>query len=99
MDRYRMTRPDCRPGCAQPMPCQPSCKPQYQPPCQAPVQPNECEAKPCGIYHHADELPVAMAYVPMQQFKTTFELCKALSVGTVFPELCKPFVGKRGRVC
>ncbi|MFQ7549658.1 MAG: spore coat associated protein CotJA [Blautia marasmi] len=28
--------------------------------------------------------------------KTTFELCKALQMGTIFPELCKPFCGKRG---
>lgn len=99
MDRYRMTRPDCRPGCAQTMPCQPTCKPSYQVPCQAPAQSCDCKKNSSDIYKHADELPVAMAYVPMQKFKTTFELCKALNVGTVFPELCKPFVGKRGRVC
>ena len=40
--------------------------------------------------------PLTMAYVPFQQFHTTFELHKALQVGTVFPELCKPFCGKRG---
>ncbi|MGI6006380.1 MAG: spore coat associated protein CotJA [Ruminococcus sp.] len=37
-----------------------------------------------------------MAYVPIQEFHTTFELCKALKMGTLFPELCKPFCGKRG---
>lgn len=52
-----------------------------------------------NIYHHADELPLTMAYVPMQTFKTTFPLGKALHVGTIFPELCKPFVGKRGIKC
>ena len=52
-----------------------------------------------NIYHHADELPLTMAYVPMQKFKTTVPLEKALYVGTIFPELCKPFVGKRGAKC
>lgn len=52
-----------------------------------------------NIYHHADELPLTMAYVPMQKFNTTFPLGKALHVGTIFPELCKPFVGKRGIKC
>lgn len=44
----------------------------------------------------ADKLPPAMGYVPCQNFTHTFELCKALQMGTVFPELCKPFCGKRG---
>ncbi len=36
-----------------------------------------------------------MAYVPYQEFAPTFELKKALQVGTIFPELCKPFCGRR----
>ena len=36
------------------------------------------------------------AYVPYQEFAPTFELKKALQVGTIFPELCKPFCGRRG---
>ena len=51
-----------------------------------------------AIYKHADQLPLAMAYVPKQRFGNTFSLCKALQDGTIFPELCKPFCGKRG-VC
>lgn len=51
-----------------------------------------------GIYAHADHLPLTMAYVPCQNFTNTFHLGKALYVGTIFPELCKPFCGKRG-VC
>ena len=50
-----------------------------------------------AIYKHADHLPLTMAYVPMQKFSGTFSLQKSLSCGTVFPELCKPFCGKRGR--
>lgn len=48
------------------------------------------------IYTHADELPLTMAYVPCQKFSDTFSLCKGLEMGTIFPELCKPFCGKRG---
>ncbi len=48
------------------------------------------------IYAHADELPLTMAYVPCQKFCHPFELCKGFQVGTIFPELCKPFCGKRG---
>lgn len=45
-----------------------------------------------------EEMPVAMAYVPWQTMHHTYELSKALQVGTIFPELHKPFCGKRG-VC
>lgn len=44
------------------------------------------------------EHPLAMAYVRIQEFGSTFPLCKSLQVGTIFPDLCKPFCGKRG-VC
>ena len=48
------------------------------------------------MYEHIDQMAPAMAYVPCQQFNNTYDLCYALSVGTIFPELCKPFCGKRG---
>ena len=38
-------------------------------------------------------LPIAMCYVPNQRWKTTYSLDKALTVGTVFPELDLPFKG------
>lgn len=45
-------------------------------------------------------LPLAMAYVPMQSFQQPFELCKALQMGTIFPDLCLPFCGKgKGGKC
>lgn len=47
-------------------------------------------------YTHLEYLPVAMAYVPFQKFTTTYDTCYALKVGTIFPDLCKPFCGKRG---
>ena len=39
--------------------------------------------------------PIAMAYVPVQTFQTTYDLNRSLEVGTIFPELHKPFCGKR----
>lgn len=48
------------------------------------------------LYKHADRLVPAMAYVPCQRFTRSFDLDYALKVGTIFPELCKPFCGKRG---
>lgn len=39
---------------------------------------------------------VAMAYVPYQQFNTIYPAEKALDTGTAFPELDKPFYGRKG---
>jgi len=52
-----------------------------------------------GCHREADVLrgiPLAMAYVPWQQFECTYEPAQALRAGTIFPELDKPFYGKRG---
>ena len=43
-----------------------------------------------------DNFPIAMAYVPWQYFHTVYDVDKALCYGTIFPELNKPFYGKRG---
>ena len=48
------------------------------------------------MFSHLQYLEPAMAYVPCQEFTENFPLQYALSVGTVFPQLCKPFCGKRG---
>lgn len=56
---------------------------------------SNCGCKRSFDHTELSELPLAMAYVPMQSFGTTFDLCKALQMGTVFPELCLPFCGKR----
>lgn len=86
MDRYAMNR------CAR------------QPQNPAPPQPRQqCAPAPCkeeevSMFKGLDTLPLAMGYVPYQRYKTTFDLCRALQVGTVFPELCKPFCGQR-RCC
>ncbi len=47
--------------------------------------------------NHFEDFPVAMAYVPWQKFEKLYEdLEKAYKTGTVFPELNKPFTGRRG---
>lgn len=56
-----------------------------------------CPEKKNTMYECLETLPVAMAYVPYQKYTTTFDLCYALKVGTIFPELCKPFCGKGGK--
>ena len=42
-----------------------------------------------------DDLPVAMAYVPMQKLGEKYTEDTALKNGTLFPELDKPFLGRR----
>ena len=64
---------------------------------------NECKCSTSSRenYYSMDGLgqfPLAMAYVPWQRFGQTYDLSKALCTGTIFPELDKPFCGKRG-VC
>ena len=49
------------------------------------------------MFSHLQYLEPAMAYVPCQNFAMTYDLSYALKVGTVFPQLCKPFCGKRGK--
>ena len=43
-----------------------------------------------------EKYPLAMAYVPWQHFKGINEnLEEAFRIGTIFPELDKPFTGRR----
>ncbi|TCL58602.1 spore coat associated protein JA (CotJA) [Kineothrix alysoides] len=45
---------------------------------------------------YLDRFPVAMAYVPWQNLTQIYEdLDKAYCIGTIFPELAKPFTGRR----
>lgn len=39
------------------------------------------------------EMPVAMAYVPWQEWRGIFDLEKGFCCGTIFEELHKPFQG------
>ena len=84
MDRYAMNRCARQPQGQMQQPRQQQCAP-------APCKKEECKSPLAG----ADSLPLAMGYVPCQKYHDTFELCKALQVGTIFPELCKPFCGQR----
>lgn len=40
------------------------------------------------------ETPLGMAYVPFQEWEKTYDAQAALSRGTVFPSLDKPFIGE-----
>ncbi|MBQ9961275.1 MAG: spore coat associated protein CotJA [Firmicutes bacterium] len=45
---------------------------------------------------HLGSLPIAMAYVPIQQWRNVYSLKDGLERGTIFPELDLPFEGKGG---
>ena len=49
-----------------------------------------------SVQEHLQKLPLAMAYVPMQKFGKVYEPARGFQLGTIFPELCKPFCGKGG---
>lgn len=42
-----------------------------------------------------EHLPLAMSYVPMQEWGDTYDGLKALDSGTIFPDLDLPFCGRR----
>lgn len=42
-----------------------------------------------------DSLPLAMAYVPMQQWRDLYSADVGLQRGTIFSQLDKPFLGRR----
>ena len=47
-----------------------------------------------------DRFPIGMSYVPWQKFDKMYDdLEKAYNIGTVFPELNKPFTGRRCVSC
>ena len=43
-----------------------------------------------------EEMPLAMAYVPWQNWRCIYEPEKAFARGTIFEELDKPFYGRGG---
>ena len=56
---------------------------------------NNCRGQqPYPRFETAKDMVVAMAYVPWQYFGEVYEPDKALRIGTVFPELNKPFTGR-----
>lgn len=62
--------------------------------------PEPCENHCDGDYSRGRDMmygvPLAMGYVPWQNFECTYEPAQALKAGTIFPELDKPFYGRRG---
>lgn len=112
MENYQMSRAGCRPynrtcGMMKTMPMPERTvqanRPQQT---QCPPKIEDCNCKMPGtksknaeMYTHLEHLEPAMAYVPCQKFATTFGYGHALQMGTIFPELCKPFCGKRGGRC
>ena len=49
-----------------------------------------------SLEKHKDDFTIAMAYVPWQNFQKICEnLEDAYRDGTIFPELIKPFMGRR----
>ena len=52
--------------------------------------------RPTTSLEAVDVMPLAMCYVPMQQWNEVYESCHALKAGTIFPELVKPFWIKCG---
>ena len=107
MERYKMNTSCCRPynrTCGMMRQDFPQMREQTPDSCPCRDVP-KCNCRMPGapsydaeMYSHLAHLEPAMAYVPCQTFGETFSLDHALSVGTIFPVLCKPFCGKRG-VC
>lgn len=42
-----------------------------------------------------DNMPLAMAYVPMQKWRNVLDGCNGLSKGTIFEELIMPYYGSK----
>lgn len=54
------------------------------------------QSVPGGISCFPAETPLAMAYVPMQQWSEVYDEAEAFSAGTLFPELNLPFEPEEG---
>ena len=96
MENYQMRR-----GCGRPYNTTCGMGNQRELPCAHRTITGTPTASGKEMYTHIDHMEPAMAYVPWQHFKTTYELDKALETGTIFPELDKPFlaVGRGCRRC
>lgn len=58
------------------------------------VQNNCCDDK--AEYDELSGMPIAMAYVPWQEWRAVYDTEKGFHRGTIFEELDKPFVGRGG---
>lgn len=64
------------------------------------MMPAECDrisAVNCTPETCLESWPLAMAYVPMQQFENLFEPQEGFNQGTIFRDLALPFRGGQGR--
>lgn len=52
------------------------------------------EEKACDVTPFPEETPIAMAYVPYQQWAKPYDPEAGLCRGTLFPALDKPFIGE-----
>ncbi len=100
MPNYRFSTQDYmrRSGCNRPAPVS---APQPAQPCPSAVSP---EPKPACCddrdrYDELNDMPVAMAYVPWQEWRNLYEAEKGFHIGTIFEELDKPFRGIRMGGC
>lgn len=98
--RPQMPPPPCMNtncGCQQPAPMPPIQPRVMESPCKAncPAAGMPSPLRPGG--KDLADMPIAMAYVPWQQWRQTYPMEQALSRGTIFPELDLPFVMGRCR--
>lgn len=59
--------------------------------CTRPSFPTSVPVQLTEFNRELQELPLAMAYVPIQSWGDTYSPCKALSRGTLFSQLDMPF--------
>ena len=62
--------------------------------CTPPMQPMSYTPHMLNSDIFQCDAPLAMAYVPWQTWNKTYDLDKALQIGTIFPCLDKPFMGR-----
>lgn len=78
------------------MNCNMNCNCDMNEPCVQPRMRERCDDDCSRGRDMLYGMPLAMGYVPWQNFECTYEPAQALKAGTIFPELDKPFYGRRG---
>lgn len=105
MENYRMNRPGCRPyqhTCGMNRSYSAPFRDRAAAPSRYSCSKEDCSCHMPGVvskdremFEHLSHLRIGMGYVPCQKFSDTFQPEHALQVGTIFPDLCMPFCGKR----
>lgn len=88
----RSPQRDMNPAASTPCNCMP--EQEAIPPMCPTIQPRSDVS--CCMQPFSAQKPLAMGYVPIQEWRDLYPICKGLQVGTIFSELCKPFCGKGG---